>query len=204
MRYLSFAVLLAIYTFTPLVAELSAQDATPESIARRQFNQVFVKVIMPVNARTPKQNGPVIEAWVAEQLKILGEIEYFAVTNWVPVCDGMLADDVVDNDVWSGSVGNAAFCPVGGDIPERKDGNVLVSIGGWAPVGGYEARIRLADEPGTRAVEPVLHHSPGGEKKQFPGEKPMAYVAFLIGPPPHEGNVAVPDIQNKAANPNRR
>jgi hypothetical protein len=204
MKYLGFAFLLAIFTFTPYVAELPAQDATPESIARRQFNQVFVKVIIPVTARTPKQNGPVIEAWVAEQLKILGECEYFAVTSWVPVCDGLLVDDIVDNDVWSGSLGNASFCPVGGDIPERKDGSVLVSIGGWAPVGRYEARIRLADEPGTRAVEPVLHHAPSGEKKQFPGERPMAYVAFLVGPPPQEVHAAVPNRQNKAVNPSRR
>ncbi len=204
MRSLGVAFLLAIHTFTQFVAELAAQDATAESIAHQQFNQVFVKVIIPVTSRTPKQNGPVIEAWVAEQLKKLGESDYFAVTNWMPVCDGLLADEVADTHVWSGSLDNASFCPVGGDIPERKDGRVLVSIGGWSPGAGYEARIRLADEPGTRAVEPVLYHSPGGEKKQSPGEKPMAYVAFLIGPPPEEGYPAMPNKQNKVGNPRRR
>ena len=63
MRCLCFALLLAIYTFTPFVTELPAQDATPNSIARRKFNQVFVKVIMPVTARTPKQDGPAVESW---------------------------------------------------------------------------------------------------------------------------------------------
>jgi hypothetical protein len=184
MRRLGFALLLVLHTLTPFAAELPAQDPTPDSIARRQFNQVFVKVIMPVTARTPKQEGPVVEAWVAEQLKQSGESEYFAVTNWVPVCGALLEDDEVDNRVWDGSLGTASFCPVGGDIPERKEGRVLVSIGGWSPVAGYEARVTLADEPGTRAVEPVLYHSPSGEKRQVQGEKPMAYVAILIGPLP--------------------
>ncbi|TWU51418.1 hypothetical protein [Rubripirellula reticaptiva] len=186
MRCLSFALSLALYTLTPIVAAQPAQDATSESIARRQFNQVFVKVIMPVTARTPKQDGPVVESWVAEHLKQLGESEYFAVTNWVPICDGLLEDDEVDNRVWGGSLGNASFCPVGADIPERKDGRVLVSVAGWAPVAGYEVRVTMADETGNRTVEPVLYHSPSGEKKQVRGEKPMAFVAVLIGPPHRE------------------
>ncbi len=183
MRCLSFALLLVLYTLTAFAAELSAQDPTLEAITRRQFNQVFVKVIMPITARTPKQDGPVVEAWVAEQLKELGESEYFAVTNWVPICDGLLEDDIVDNRVWGGSLGTASFCPVGGDLPERNNGRVLVSVVGWSP-GAVEARVTLADEPGTRTVEPALYHSPSGEKRQLPEEKPIAYVAILIGPPP--------------------
>src|SRR5687768_14858703 len=114
MRCLSFALLLVLHTLTAFAAELPAQDPTPESIARRRFNQVFVKVIMPVTERTPKQDGPVVESWVAQQLTQLGESEYFAVTDWVPVCDGLLADDEVDNRVWSGQlVGKKSgnFCP---------------------------------------------------------------------------------------------
>lgn len=186
MRCRSFALLLVLHTLTTFAAELPAQNPTPAPISRQRFNEVFVKVIMPVTARTPKQNGPVVESWVAEQLKQLGESEYFAVTKWVPICDGLLEDDIVDNRVWDGSLGKASFCPVGGDIPERNSGRVLVSVGGWSPGAGYEARVTLADEPGTRTVEPVLYHSPGGEKTQVQGEKPMAYVAILIGPPPRE------------------
>jgi hypothetical protein len=200
MRCLSFALLLALYTLRSFVDELPAQDALPESIPRQQFNQVFVKVIIPVTARTPKQDGPVVEAWVAEQLKQSGESEYFAVTNWVPVCDALLEDDDVDNRVWGGSLGNASFCPVGGDIPERKDGRVLVSVAGWAPVAGYEARVTMADEAGNRIVEPVRAYSASGEKLQVQDKKPMAYVAILIGPPPHESHTAMPNRQNKAVN----
>jgi hypothetical protein len=189
MRLLSFTLLLLLHTLTAFADERPAQDPTPGSIARRSFNQVFVKVIMPVTEHTPKQDGPVVESWVAEQLKQLGASEYFAVTNWVQICDGLLADDEVNNDVWRGSLGQASFCAVGGDLPERNNGRVLVSVSGWSP-GGAEARVTLADEPGTRAVEPALHHSANGEKRQIPGEKPIAYVAILIAPPaqaPQEG-----------------
>lgn len=191
MRCLCFFLLLFLCTFALFVAELPARDPTPESIARRQFNQVFVKVFVPVTARTPKQDGSAVESWVAEQLKQLGESEYFALTDWVPVCDGLLSDDEVDNHVWPSRLGvKAPFCPVGGDIPERKNGRVLISVSGWAPVAGYEARVTLADEPGTRAVEPVLVYSASGEKRQVQSEKPMAYVAMLIGPPPQESHTA--------------
>lgn len=182
-----FALLLALYTFTTFAAGLPAQNPTPASIARQRFNQVFVKVIMPVTARTPRQDGPAVESWIAEQLKALGESEYFVVTNWVPVCDGLLEDDEVDNRVWSGQLAgknSASFCPVGGDLPERKDGRVLVLVGGWDPGGGHKAKVRLADEPGTRAVEPVVLYSARGRIPASPGEKPLAYVAVLIGPPP--------------------
>ena len=189
MRCRSFALLLVLYTLATFASESPAQNPTPTSIARQRFNQVFVKVIMPVTARTPKQDGPVVESWVAKQLKELGESEYFAVTDWVPVCDGLLEDDEVDNRVWNGHlVGKNAgvFCPVGGDLPERKDGRVLVLVGGWDPGGGHETKVTLVDEPGTRAVEPVLPYSARGKRRTNSGEKPLAYVAVLIGPRPRK------------------
>ena len=189
MKYRSFALLLVFCTLATFVSDLPAQNPTPSSIARQQFNQVFVKVIIPVTARTPKQEGPVVESWVAEQLKAMGETEYFAVTDWVPVCDGLLEDDEVDNRIWSGRLAgknSGLFCPVGGDLPQRNNGRVLVSVGGWSPASGYEAGVTLADEPGTRAVEPVLYHSVSGDKRRVQGEQPMAYVAVIIAPPPRK------------------
>lgn len=187
MRYRRFALLLALSAFTAIAAEPPARNPTPASIARQRFNQVFVKVILPVTPRTPMQEGPVVESWVAEQLKKLGEPEYFAVTDWVPVCDGLLEDDDIDNRVWSGALvgkNSGTFCPVGGDLPERQDGHVSVLVGGWHPGGGHEAKVTLVDEPGTRAVEPVLPYSASGKSLAIPGHKPLAYVAVLIGPPP--------------------
>jgi len=168
-----------------IAAELPAQDPMPETITRQQFNQVFVKVIMPVTARTPKQDGPAVESWVAEQLKELGESEYFAVTDWVPVCDGLLEDDIVDNRVWDGRLDSSHYCPVGGDIPEREDGRVLVNVSGFTP-GGGEANIKLPDEPGSRAVVPVRMVA-GKEGKRLKIEEGLPYVAVIISPPPVEG-----------------
>lgn len=185
MRCRCFALMLVLYTFTTFASELPAQKPTPTSIARQRFNQVFVKVIMPVTDRTPKQDGPAVESWVAEELKERGESEYFAVTDWVPVCDGLLEDDEVDNRVWGGRLAgknSGIFCPVGGDVPERKDGGVLVLVSGWHP-GGHETKVTLVDEPGARIVEPVLP-SLREKGKAIPSEKPLAYLAVLIGPPP--------------------
>ena len=138
----SLACLLILNMVAAMAAELPAQAPTPESITRQRFNQVFVKVIVPVTADSPKQEGPVVESWVAEQLKQMVESEFFAVTDWVPVCDGMISDDIVNNDVWDGRLkGKQRFCRVGGDIPERENGRLLVSVGGWTPAGG-EAQIR--------------------------------------------------------------
>lgn len=183
MRRLSFVCLVVFNMVAALAAELPAQGPTPESIARQRFNQVFVKVIVPVTSRTPRQDGPVVESWVAEQLKQLGESEYFAVTDWVPVCDGLLEDHIVDNCVWDGSLGGrSSFCPVGGDIPERKNGRLLVSVAGWTP-GGGGANLTLPDEPGSRAVGPVRLLE-GKEGKRMKIEEGLPYVAVIIAPPP--------------------
>ena len=109
--------------------------------------------------------------------------EYFAVTDWVPVCDGLLADDIVDNDVWDGCLdGKHRYCPVCGDIPQRENGRVLVWFGGWTP-GGGDVNITLPDEPGSRAVEPVQFGA-GKERKPVRYEG-FPYVAVIIAPPPH-------------------
>jgi len=181
-----FVCLLIFNVAAAIAGGLPAQDPTPESTARRRFNQVFVKVIVPVTSRTSKQDGPVVESWVAEQLQQLGESEYFAVTDWVPVCDGLLEDDIVDNDVWDGRlVGKHSYCPVGGDIPERENGRVLVNVAGWLPFGGCEANITLRDEPGSRAVGPV-QVLVGKEKTpvKVDGVERLPYVAVIIAPPP--------------------
>lgn len=189
--------LLVFTTVAGIAAELPAQVSTPESTARRRFNQVFVKVIVPVTSRTPLQDGPVIESWVAEQLKHLGESEYFAVTDWVPVCDGLLTDDFIDNDVWDGRlVDKHSYFPVAGDIPERENGRLLVKLTGWScPLGG-EANITLLDEPGSRAVGPV-RLLVGNEGKRIQIEEGLPYVAVTIAPPPREDATPHSDAEKR-------
>ena len=180
-----FVCLLIVTVVSAITADLPAHDPTPESDTQRQLNQVFVKVIVPVTSRTPKQDGPAVESWVAERLKQQVESEFFAVTNWVPVCDALLEDDIVDNEVWDGILAsNHAFCSVDGDIPEREHGRVLVSVGGWTPAGGA-ARIKLQDEPGSRGVCPVRLNV-GNEGKRTKIEEGLPYVAVIIAPPPVE------------------
>ncbi len=165
MKRLGFVYVLILSIVASVAASSLAQVPTLESNSRAQFNQVFVKVIVPVTTRTPKQSGRVVESWVAEQLKELGEGECFAVTDWVPVCDGLLEDKQVNNRVWDGRLGDKyPFCPIGGDIPKRENGRVLVNLAGWTPSGG-EANILLSDEPGSRAVGPVRLHSRKEEKR---------------------------------------
>lgn len=195
MRRPGFVCLLIVNLVAAMVAELPAQGPPSESTSPRRFNQVFVKVIVPVTSRTPKQEGPVVESWVAEQFKQLGESEYFAVTDWVPVCDGLLADDIIDNDVWDGRLGGKhSYFPVGGDIPEREDGRLLVKLTGWlCPLGG-EANITLPDEPGSRAVGPV-QILVGKEKKPLKVDERLPYVAVIIAPPPLEGVMSHSDAE---------
>ncbi|NND99594.1 MAG: hypothetical protein HKN47_19940 [Pirellulaceae bacterium] len=179
----SFVCLLVFNMVAAMVAELPAQAPTAESSARERFNQVFVKVIVPVTPHIPKQDGLVVESWVAEQLKKLGESEYFAVTDWVPVCDGLLADDIVDNHIRLN--GKLSYCPVHGDVAERKNGRLLVRVAGWTPAGG-EANIMLPDEPGSRAVGPV-RLLVGKEGERIKIEEGLPYVAVIITPQPQAG-----------------
>lgn len=179
-------------------AQLCAQTPTRESIARQRYNQVYVKVIVPVTTNTPKQDGPAVESWVAEHLKEMGESEWFAVTDWVPVCDGLLADDTLNNDVWDGCLKcKYRFCPVGGDIPERENGRLVVSVGGWTP-GGSEAKMTLPDEPGSRAVCPVRLGSER-EGKRIKIEEGLPYVAVIIAPPPQPLGSNVKGLEQKDA-----
>ena len=194
MRRLRFVGLLLLSLLSAVAAEGSAQEPQPEPTTRQQFNQVFVKLIMPVTSPNPKQNDPVVESWIAGELNKLGEKEYFALTDWVPVCDGLLEDDIADNRVWDGGrVNQIHYCPVHGDIPERKNGRVLVNVSGWSPA-GWEANITLPDEPGSRATGPVQIGVGEGEKP-MKIEEPFPYVIVIIAPPGRkvDGEIGAPN-----------
>ena len=191
MRCLKFVELLLLSMLATVAVEASAQDPQSEPTTRQQFNQVFVKLIVPNTSRNPKQNDPVVEAWIAGELKKLGEKEYFAVTDWVPVCDALLEDDVVDNRVWDGGrLNKIHYCPVHGDIPERKNGRLLVNVNGWLPTPGCAANITLSDEPGSRAIGQV-------QIEQVKIKEPLPYVVVIIAPPERkvDGAIGAPNQQ---------
>jgi len=196
MRCLRFVGLLLLSILATVVAEATAQDPQPESPTRQQFNQVFVKLIMPGISPNSKENDSVVEAWIAGELKKLGQKEYFALTGWVPVCDALLEDDVVDNRVWGGGrVNRIHYCHVHGDIPERRNGRLLVNVSGWSPA-TCEANITLPDEPGSRAIG-QMQVGVGEVRKQVKIKELLPYVVVIIAPPEKEvdGEVGAPNQQ---------
>jgi hypothetical protein len=149
-----------------------AEEPTPKKAAKPKSNQVYVKIIMPTAPADRDKDRPVVESWIAEDLKKLGQAKFTAVTGWV------LLDlsPFEARDVWDGGkLGDILYCPVGADIPERAEGGIKVLLNGWGPGGGGAVTVSLTDEPGSRAIA-------GAEA--YKTEKGMPYVAVLIGPPP--------------------
>jgi hypothetical protein len=59
---------------------LKAQEHTPKEAAQPKSNQVYVKIVMPNDPPGCDQHRPVVEAWIAEDLKKLGQAKFTAVT----------------------------------------------------------------------------------------------------------------------------
>ena len=149
---------------------VKAQKATPKKGALPKSNQVYVKIILPTDPATRAKDRPVVESWIAEQLKKRGQSKFTAVTGWVPLAGKW--DEATS--VWDGRLDNKQCnCPVFGDIPERAAGRIKVLLEGWAPFGA-RVTVSLADEPGNRAIAAV---------EQAKTEQGLPYVAVLIGPP---------------------
>jgi hypothetical protein len=137
-------------------------------------NQVYVKIILPIDPAARDKDRPVVESWIAEQLKKRGQSKFTAATAWVPLDEG--------TRVWDGKQWG---CSVNGDTPERADGRIKVLLDGWSP--DYaKVVVTLMDEPGSREIAAV---------EEAKKEKGMPYVAVLIGPPPEKP--AAPTDQKK-------
>src|SRR5262249_5857421 len=134
---------------------VNAQKPTPKKGALPKSNQVYVKIILPTDPATRDKDQPVVESWIAEQLKKRGQTKFTAATAWVLlVVKGENFE--FSTEVWDGNLDNKTWgCPVHGDITERADGRIKVLVDGWAPVPGWEATISLKDEPGSREIAAV-------------------------------------------------
>src|SRR5262245_10026937 len=64
---------------------VKAQKVTPKKGALAKSNQVYVKIILPGDLTTRDKDRPVVESWIAEQLKKLGQSKFTAATGWVPL-----------------------------------------------------------------------------------------------------------------------
>ena len=152
---------------------VEAQKPTPKKGALPKSNQVYVKIIWPTEPANRDKDRPVVESWIAEQLKKRGQSKFTAATAWVPLAGKW--DEATP--VWDGKLDNKQCnCPVFGDIPERVDGRIKVLLEGWAP-GGAGVTVSLRDEPGSREIAAV---------EEARTEQGLPYVAVLIGPPPEK------------------
>src|SRR5262245_4329600 len=152
---------------------VKAQKPTPKKGALPKSNQVYVKIILPTDPATRDKDRPVVESWIAEQLKKRGQSKFTAATEWMPLVEKRFES----TPVWDGKLdGKQCNCPVAGDIPERADGHIKVLLDGWGP-GGARVTVSLTDEPGSRAIAAV---------EQAETEQGLPYVAVLIGPPPEK------------------
>ena len=151
---------------------VKAQKPTPKKGALPKSNQVYVKIILPTDSATRDKDRPVVESWIAEQLKKRGQSKFTAVTAWVP-----LAVTGEKSSVWNGALDDRnPICPVAGHIVERADGRIKVLLWGWGP-GGNKVTVSLKDEPGSREIAAA---------EELKDDSGLPYVAVLIGPPPEK------------------
>jgi hypothetical protein len=164
---------LIVSTLILVPCAMKAEEPTPKKAAPPEFNQVYVKLIMPSALADRDQERPVVESWIAEDLKKRRQAKFAAVTGWVPLDLSPLEA----THVWDGGkLGDVLYCPVGADIPDRAEGRIKVLLIGWSP-GGADVTVSLKDEPGSRAIAAV---------EELTTEQGMPSVAVLIGPPPEK------------------
>ncbi|QDU37696.1 hypothetical protein Mal4_20120 [Maioricimonas rarisocia] len=162
------ALIVSTLVLVPGVVE--AEEPTPKKAGRTEFNPVYVKIIMPTAPADREKDRPVVESWIAGDLKERGQTRFTAVTGWVPLDLSPFGA----TDVWDGAnLDGVVYCPVGADIPDRAEGRIKVLLIGWSP-GGADVTVLLKDEPGSRAIAAV---------ERMKSEQGMPYVAVLIGPP---------------------
>ena len=157
-----------------------AQKPTLKKDALPKANQVYVKIILPGDPAKLDKDQPVVESWIAEQLKKRGQTKFTAATAWVPlVVKGVKFEE--PTDVWDAVLDGVAWgCRVDGQIADRAKGRIKVLLNGWGP-DGLEVTVSLTDEPGSREIAAVERRDADTEKMM-----PHAYVAVLIGPPPEK------------------
>jgi hypothetical protein len=163
---------------------VESQKPAPKKGALPKSNLVYVKIIWPTDPATRDKDRPVVESWIAEQLKKRGESKFTAVTGWVPLA----VKGEESTRVWNGGLdGKACACPVSGQILERADGRIKVLLDGWTP--GYKkVTVSLTDEPGSREMAAVAWPKT---------EQGMPYVVVLIGPPGKERGKELAALEQK-------
>lgn len=152
-----------------VLCAVGAQEPTPKKVALPKSNQVYVKIIFAGDRAIRDKGEPVVESWIADQLKKGGQSKVTAATRWVPL--GEKRDEFEEPVlVWEGG------CRVHAQIVERKDGRIKVFLDGWFPF-SYGVTVSLMDEPGSREIAVA---------EQIKTVQGQPYVAVLIAPPLEE------------------
>ena len=161
-----------VSTLTLVPYAVFAQEPAPRKADKPKHNQVYVKIIMPTDRADRDKDRPVVESWIAEDLKKRGQAKFTAVTAWV----SLNLSPLEATDVWDGVLGKQSYCPVGADIERAKGPIIKINLSGWSP-GGAFLTVPLKDEPGSRVIAAV---------NGFMSEQGMPHVAILVGPPPEK------------------
>jgi hypothetical protein len=180
MTRLFLASIAAVSALAVVSFAVKAQEPTAKKGALPKSNQAFVKIIWPTDPATRDKDRPVVESWIAEQLKKRGQSKFTAATAWVRLAE----KGEGSTSVWNATLdGKGWGCPVSGQIAERADGRIKVLLRGWDP-GGSSVTVSLKDEPGSRAIAAV---------EETKREQGLPYVAVLIGPPPEKPSAPTDD-----------
>ncbi len=134
-----------------------------------ETNAVYAKVILAVKA-LDDGDQPLLESWIAKELRKRGATDLRAVTDWVRLTDGGES-----TSVWEAKLdGQLSGCPVDAQVGERTaDGKVQVTLSGWSPFGANVRGNTLPDEIGSRGIAIV---DPGR------ADEVESYVALMIAP----------------------
>ena len=159
---------------------MSSSRRWPASLRLRaktgRSSSIYVKIILPVAGPAKeapvKEAQPVVESWIAKELRKRGETKLRAVTRWIRLAE----DGEKITHVWNATVdGKGWGCPVAGRVAKRTaDGKVQVSLVGWSPVGADIKGDTLPAEIGSRQIAIV----DAGRIDQTPS----AYFAILVAP----------------------
>jgi hypothetical protein len=162
------ATIALVSVFTAVSYAVKAQTPSANQSTPPRSNQVYVKIILPVDPADHKPDRPVVESWIAKEIRKRGQSKFAAATDWVPLgprgFGGYVWDGIHDDERW--------VCSVNGFIKERSKGRAEVVLHGWGPATFAES-VSIVDEPGSREIQAV---------ERLETDDGTPYVALLISP----------------------
>ncbi len=158
------------------------QEGTPRTAGSPPHDEfiVYAKILLP--GKAPAQGQQTVESWIAREIQKLGAPEIRAVTGWVRLPKG----EERSTTIWNGVLdGKGTGCIVDGHVgSSNADGNVRVTLSGWAPFPPTIEGDSLPAEIGSRRIAVVNTGRVDGVK---------SYVALMIAPALQTNSAGVQD-----------